>query len=472
MTVIGMSHGELSRYDTLLRVERGELRVEDASALLGLCRRQIFRLLSRLHAAGPEGLISGRRCRPSNRRYDDDFRERVVAIVREHYHDFGPTLAREYLAERHDIHLACETLRQLMIQAGLWKDRDARRPRPYQPRYRRDCRGELIQIDGSKHWWFEDRGPQCTLLVYIDDSTSELMHLQMVESESTFAYMEATRAYIERHGKPVAFYSDKHSVFRNARASAARGDGMTHFGRALDALNIEIICANSPQAKGRVERANATLQDRLVKAMRLEGISSIADANAFLDSYMARHNERFARPAFDVRDLHRPLAPHDDLRSIMVWREQRTVTAALTLHYNKAMFILEPNDVSEKLARKRVTVCEYPDGRLEIEHEGHVLPYRQFDKMRQVNQPAIVENKHLDAALLLARQMQAIMPHHRKRNNDAPARRDQPMHLFPEPEPPAKIDRRKLGGSKLKRGPRLSDEALHERGTLRFVQRT
>jgi len=294
----------------------------------------------------------------------------------------------------------------------------------------------------------------------------------MVESESTFAYMEATRAYIERHGKPVAFYSDKHSVFRNARASAARGDGMTHFGRALDALNIEIICANSPQAKGRVERANATLQDRLVKAMRLEGISSIADANAFLDSYMARHNERFARPAFDVRDLHRPLAPHDDLRSIMVWREQRTVTAALTLHYNKAMFILEPNDVSEKLARKRVTVCEYPDGRLEIEHEGHVLPYRQFDKMRQVNQPAIVENKHLDAALLLARQMQAIMPHHRKRNNDAPARRDQPMHLFPEPEPPAKIDRRKLGGSKLKRGPRLSDEALHERGTLRFVQRT
>lgn len=147
--VIGMSHGELSRYDTLLRVERGELRVEDASALLGLCRRQIFRLLSRLHATGPEGLISCKRGRPSNRRYDDDFRERVIAIVREHYHDFGPTLAREYLAERHDIHLASETLRQFMIKAGLWKDRDARRPRPYQPRYRRDCRGELIQIDGS-----------------------------------------------------------------------------------------------------------------------------------------------------------------------------------------------------------------------------------------------------------------------------------------------------------------------------------
>lgn len=470
MTVIGMSHGELSRYDTLLRVERGELRVEDASALLGLCRRQIFRLLIRLHTAGPEGLVSCKRGRPSNRCYDDDFRERVVAIVREHYHDFGPTLAREYLAERHDIHLACETLRQFMIKAGLWKDRDARRPRPYQPRYRRDCRGELIQIDGSKHWWFEDRGPQCTLLVYIDDATSELMHLKMVESESTFAYMEATREYIERHGKPVAFYSDKHTVFRNPKPTAKR-DGMTHFGRALDALNIEIICANSPQAKGRVERANATLQDRLVKAMRLEGLSSIAEANAFLAAYIVRHNAQFARPAFDNRDLHRPLAPHDDLRSIMVWQEQRTVTAALTLHYNKVMFILEPSDLARTLARKRVTICEYPDGRLEIEHEGQVLPYRQFDKMRQVNQPAIVDNKHLDAALILAKQMQAIMPHHRKRNNDAPARQSQPTHLFPEPDPTTKEDRRKIYRPKRTSEHRLSSAELLARNTLEFVEK-
>src|SRR3546814_18152945 len=141
--------------------------------------------------------------------------------------------------------------------------------------------------------------------------------------------------------------------------------------------------------------------------MRLDGISSIAEANTFLDSYMARHNARFARPAFDARDLHRPLAPHDDLRSIMVWREQRTVTAALTLHYNKAMFILEPNAVRKKLARKRVSVGEYPDGRLEVQNEGHVLPYSQFDNMRKVNQPATVETSHLDAALMLTRQIQS-----------------------------------------------------------------
>lgn len=450
MTVLAMSRGEVSRFDTLMRVERGELRVDDAAAVLGLKRRQIFRLLVRLRSDGAAGLVSRKRGRPGNRRHSDTLREQIITIVREHYSDFGPTLAREYLIERHGIKVACETLRQLMIEAGLWKDREARRPRPYQPRYRRDCRGELIQVDGSKHWWFEDRGPQCTLLVYIDDATSELMHLKMVKSESTFAYMEATREYIEAHGKPVAFYSDKHCVFRNNVASA-RGDGMTHFGRALEALNIEIICANSPQAKGRVERANATLQDRLVKAMRLEGISTIAEANAFLPGYMTRHNQRFAKAPFDPRDVHRPLAEHDNLRAEMVWREWRSVTSALTLHYNKAMFILEPTSVSRSLAGKRVEVCEFPDGTLEIRHEGTALPYRMFDKIRQVNQAAIVENKRLDTALLMAKLMQEQLPQ-RKRNNNEPRRRDQPVHMFPGPEPSAEpLVKRKRGRPPLRR---------------------
>ena len=449
MMVVAMSHGELSRFDTLKRVQRGELRVEDAGILLGLKRRQVFRLLKRMRSEGASGLVSRKRGRPGNRRYDDSFRDQVIALVREHYSDFGPTLAKEYLAERHGITLACETLRQFMISAGLWKDRDARRPRPYQPRYRRDCRGELIQIDGSKHWWFEGRGPRCTLLVYIDDATSELMHLKMVETENTFAYMDATREYIERHGKPVALYSDKHSVFRNPVATA-KGDGMTHFGRALEALNIEIICANSPQAKGRVERANGTLQDRLVKAMRLEGISSIAEANAFLPTYMARHNQRFAKPPFDARDLHRPLAPHDDLRREMVWREQRKVTAALTLHYNKAVFILEPTEVSRPLAGKRVDVCEYPDGRLEIRQDEHVLPYEMFDKIRQVNQAAVVDNKHLDAALTMAKLIQEQLPA-RKRNNNEPSRRSQPHTLFPAPASENGAVKRKRGRPPLSR---------------------
>ena len=428
MTVVAMSHNEPSRYDTLLRVMRRELRVADAATLLGLTRRQVGRLLIRVRSDGAEGLVSRKRGRASNRRHSDTFRAQVLSLVREHYADFGPTLTAEYLAERHKVTILHETLRKWMITAGLWKDREARRPRPYQPRYRRDCRGELIQIDGSKHWWFEGRGPQCALLVYIDDATSELMQLKMVESESTFAYMDATRAYIERHGESVAFYSDKHGVFRNNNASA-KGDGMTHYGRAMEALNIEIISANLPQAKGRVERANATLQDRLVKAMLLEGISTIADANAFLPGYIARQNKQFAKPAFDARDLHRPLAEHDDLKAVMVWQEWRSVTSSLTLHYNKAMFILEPTEISRPLAGKPVEICEYPDGSLDIRHCDHVLPYRAFDKIRQVNQAAIVENKHLDAALVMAKLMQEMLPA-RKRNNNEPGRRLQGPGMF------------------------------------------
>jgi hypothetical protein len=175
----------------------------------------------------------------------------VTGIIRECYADFGPTLAGEKLAELHGIRLARETIRQWMMVAGLWKDRRQRMRPVHQPRHRRDCIGELIQIDGSQHWWFEGRGPQCTLLVYIDDATSRLMHLQFVETESTFDYFEATRAYLDRYGKPIAFYSDKHAVFRVNKKDAAGGDGMTQFGRALHALKIDIICANSSQAKGR-----------------------------------------------------------------------------------------------------------------------------------------------------------------------------------------------------------------------------
>jgi hypothetical protein len=200
-----------------------------------------------------------------------------------------------------------------MIAAGLWQDRRARLRPVHQPRYRRDCVGELIQIDGSEHSWFEGRGPQCTLLVYIDDATSRLMHLQFVESESTFDYFAATRAYLERHGKPVAFYSDKHGVFRVNSKDAVGGDGMTQFGRALHALNIDIICANSSQAKGRVERANGTLQDRLVKEMRLCGIDTIAAGNAFLPAFIDDYNARFAKAPLEDRDVHCPLAGHDDL---------------------------------------------------------------------------------------------------------------------------------------------------------------
>src|SRR4030081_2920160 len=380
MTVITMSREELSRLRVLIDVADGRLSVADATGLIGVGRRQIYRLLQAFRAGGAGGLISRKRGGPSNRALGSVFRETVLAIVRERYADFGPTLAAEKLSELHGLDLGVETLRQWMIGAGLWVRRKDRLKRIHQPRVRRDCLGELVQIDGSEHWWFEGRGPQCTLLVYIDDATSRLMHLQFVETESTFDYFAATRAYLEGPGKPVAFYSDKHGVFRVNRKDAVGGDGMTQFGRALHALNIDIICANSSQAKGRVERANGTLQDRLVKEMRLCGIDSMAAGNAFLPAFIAQSTALLAKAPFDELDVHRPLAGHDDLDDAFAWKEERTVSMNLTLQYDQVLFILEPTGIARSLARKRVTVIDSPDGRLVMRRNGVDLPYRTSDK--------------------------------------------------------------------------------------------
>lgn len=234
--------------------------------------------------------------------------------MRERYADFGPTLACEKLYECHGIRLAKETVRRWMRDAGLWIPRAQRPPKVYQPRARRACLGELVQIDGSEHGWFEQRAPVCTLLVYVDDATGRLMLLHFTATESTFSYFEATRAYLERFGKPVAFYSDKASVFRPTTKGEA---GVTHFGRAMYELNIDTFCANSSPAKGRVERAHQTLQDRLVKERRLRGVHTMEAANAFAPAFMAAYNARFAKPPKSDFNAHRPLRDDEALETIL-----------------------------------------------------------------------------------------------------------------------------------------------------------
>src|SRR5271154_2767249 len=382
VTVLSVSEGELRRLEVLRDVERGGLPVSAA----------------------------------------------VLWIVRQNYADFGPTLAAEKLAGEHGFSFSSETLRKWMIADGLWLDRKQRQKRVHQPRPRRECLGELVQVDGSEHWWFEDRGPQCTLLVFVDDATSRLMHLQFVESESTFAYFQAARSYLEAWGKPVAFYSDKHGVFRVNHPGALAGDGMTQFGRALHALNIDIIGANSSPAKGRVERANRTLQDRLVKELRLRGISTIAAGNELLPGFLADYNARFGKEPRNAKDLHRLLLADDDLADIFAWREERTVSNSLTLQYDKVVFLLEPNEITRELRRKRVTVVDYPDGRLAIRYRGLDLPYTTFDKLRQVSQATIVENKHLGAVLSHSRERQ--IERAEPRSHSAPRRQGQVSHMF------------------------------------------
>ncbi|QFU10352.1 Integrase core domain protein [Rhodobacteraceae bacterium THAF1] len=252
----------------------------NAANVLGLSRRQVHRRLKTFQSDGPAAIRHKARGRALNNRIDPAVREVAVTLVRENYIDFGPTFAAEKLHEDHGLKVSRETLRKWMQDAGIWLSRKQRRTF-HQPRLRRECFGELIQIDGSDHHWFEDRGPSCTLLVFIDDATSTLMHLEFLMSESTFSYFGALEDYLHEHGRPVAFCSDKHTVLRAAQQGAKCGHGMPQFGRALNELNIEILCANSSQAKGRVERANRTLQDRLVKELRLAGISDLKAANAF-----------------------------------------------------------------------------------------------------------------------------------------------------------------------------------------------
>jgi hypothetical protein len=206
----------------------------------------------------------------------------------------------------------------------------------------------------------------CTLLAFVDDATSRLMRLRFVASESAFDYFRATKDYLETHGKPVAFYSDKHGIFRVNAKDAIGGDRVTQFARVLSELNIDIICANSPQAKGRVERAFGTLQDRLVKELRLAGISTIEAANAWVAEFIADYNTRFGRDPENAKDLHRKLTTVDELSEVLAWREERTVTKNLTLHYDRMMLMLDPTPLARGLVRKTVDVVNYPDGRFAV----------------------------------------------------------------------------------------------------------
>lgn len=256
--------------------------------------------------------------------------DRAFRIIRAQYADFGPTLATEKLRERHGVDLAVETVRSLMVAGGLWLPRKLRPPKIQQPRTRRACLGELIQIDGCDHHCFEDRAPACTALVYVDDAASRLMVVLFTGTESTFAYFEATRQYLARYGKPLAFYSDKASVFRINHKSATGGDGHTQFGRALYELNIDGICANTPAAKGRVEQAHLTLQDRFVKELRLEGISTIDAANALMPSFIYDYNRRFGKLPRDRHNAYRAIRDDEHLDTIFAWRDSSNSQSSST----------------------------------------------------------------------------------------------------------------------------------------------
>lgn len=394
--ILTMTVKERERLRVVQALVGRRLRQQEAAAELGLTVRQVKRLLARYRQGGDAGVVSRRRGVPSNRRLSASLRASVLAQVRQHYADFGPTLACEMLRERHQLMLSVESLRQLMIQAGLWVPR-RERTRVHAPRDRRAHFGELVQIDGSPHDWFEGRAARCTLIVFIDDATSRITSALFAPVESTTAYFAALRQHLAVHGRPTALYSDRHSIFRST-AIEARETGPTQFGRALQALQIGHIAAHSPQAKGRVERANKTLQDRLVKALRLAGIGDIETANAFLPDFLARHNARFAVAPAQPRDTHRPLVHTPQELAVLLCRQYpRQVDRALCIQFENSLYQIDRPRHRRRMAHQTVTVLKDDHDALHIQFHGQDLPFRVLRERPEP--PPTASRKTLDQAL-------------------------------------------------------------------------
>jgi transposase len=403
--ILAMSAAERERLVVIGRVAGGGLRQGVAAERLGICVRQVKRLLRAYRDRGDAGLVSVRRGRASNRRLDAGVSARVKAFVLGKYNDFGPTLTAEKLAELEGISVSRETVRGLQIELGVWKPKRRRHKRLFQLRERRPRFGELVQIDGSPHDWFEGRGPRCTLIVFIDDATGRLTSLQFAPSETTRAYLSALRSHVLAYGCPPAFYSDRHGIFRINAKDAASGDGKTEFGRVAERLRIELINALTPQAKGRVERANQTLQDRLVREMRLKGISTIEAAQAFAPTFMAKWNAKFAVPPRESEDAHRPWEKSlDALEEALARREERTLSKALTFSAAGAVHCVKTSGPGIALRGAKVTLLHLLDGDMCVRYKNRFLSYT---RVRSLPTPSPAEDeKTLDVrvdALVAAR---------------------------------------------------------------------
>jgi transposase len=352
------------------------LKQREAALQLGLSERGFRKLLARYRAQGDRAVMHGLRGRASNRGLDRRTAERAVALARARYRDFGPTLACEYLRERHGIGISREKLRQLLTAAGLWQPQPRKLKSVHVWRPRRSCWGEMLQWDTSIHAWLEERGPaKMYLIAGIDDATNRLF-ARFVAEDSTAQHMRVLWSYLERYGRPQALYTDRASVFQPALAPGWRKEEPgskteTQMGRALRELGIQWIAAHSPQAKGRVERCFGTLQDRLVKALRLAGVSTLEDANRYLDEvFLPEWDKRFSRPAAHAADAHRPIGPRLDLASVFAMVETRSVGNDYTVPWKGRKWQIPKAAVGPGLRRSSIRVEERLDGAMVAQIQG------------------------------------------------------------------------------------------------------
>ena len=375
----------------LRKIDAREITQVAAAKQLKLSTRHLRRLMPLYKAKGQEGLRPKHTSpRVSNNRISDQVRQEVLQLLKTRYHDFKPTFAHEKLTEQHGFTFSVEWLRQFMMEHQLWKGQPTRVGHIHQSRTRRPALGELVQIDGSHHNWFEDRAPPCCLIVFVDDATGAIMALNFAEQETTQAYFQACEKHFAQHGRPLSYYSDKHSIFRVNIKEAQSGNGETQFGRAMRELGIELICANTPQAKGRVERMNSTLQDRLIKEMRLRGISTIPTANNFLPHFIEDYNRKFPVQPAHSHNAHRQALPNDDaLNLIFSEQSTRKLSSQLQFSYKNVIYQIQTNKPSLSMRRANVTVCER-DNNISVFYKQHLLDYTTIDKN---NQPTPIKNK-------------------------------------------------------------------------------
>lgn len=377
-----MSMKERGRLEWLPRVKRGELSLSAAAEGMGLCYRQAQRVMKRYLGEQDAGLVHRARGRPSPRAIKPACREQILQLCKERYRGLGPTLAAEYLADREGITLSPETIRRWWIEAGDWQPREPKaRHRTW--RKRKAHFGEMVQLDGSVHDWFEGRAASCFAMNMVDDATGTKLCL-FAEEETTRAAMDVLAGWITLHGIPRSLYVDARSVYVTKREPTIEeqlsGDQpLTQFGQACKKLGIEIVVAHSPQAKGRIERTNGVLQDRLIKAMRIDAVSGIEAANAYLPGWLPQHNRRFAISARDPRDMHRRVPQDLDLRSVFCLEVGRTIANDWTVRYdNQWLQIHRQPDLPP--ARSRVRVQRWQDGSIHILHRGRELASHQTER--------------------------------------------------------------------------------------------
>ncbi len=391
-----MSIKEANRLSVMRQVDKKMLNMRKASEELGISLRQAKRIRKRYLREGEIGLISKHRGKVSPNRIDPKLKNAVIQILkREEYAGFGPTFAQEKLRQRHGYYLSDETIRNWMVQEGLWKAKKQREHKVYQRRVRRARFGELLQGDGSRHAWFEERGEECTLVLFVDDATSKITVGRFVLAETTESYQEILEEHLSKYGRPLGLYVDKHSIFRTSRENSCAKETETHFGRVLRELDIELICAHSPQAKGRVERTNGVLQDRLIKEMRIRGINTIEAANQFLPLFIEEYNEKFGKEPRNTEDAHRPLREEDDLIRIFARRSIRKISKNLSFQYEGVFYQIHPPSPN-RFRKTHVNILERPGKPILVESGGKEYPYTKWKEIQHGN-PKVLDSKELEA---------------------------------------------------------------------------